>query len=94
MDYDSRQILSVVKGLEFLSPVQFPVLQHGDDIIPDSSAIFKYLQRMYPEKMAIFTPPDTQTYAPSSPPASIQITAFTAIAALSLFACFMLTNIS
>eukprot|EP00892_Ulva_mutabilis_P003103 jgi/Ulvmu1/12794/UM097_0021.1 len=37
---------------------KFPVLRHGKNIVPDSSAIFDYLTCTYPKEMAIFQAPD------------------------------------
>lgn len=41
--------------------VQFPVLRHGNNIVPDSSAIFEYLKSTYPSEMSVFSPPDAKT---------------------------------
>ena len=38
--------------------MQFPVLWHGENIVPDSSAIVEYLFNTYPSQMASLTPTD------------------------------------
>ena len=43
--------------------MQFPVIWHGDNVIPDSSAISEYLVRTYPAQMAALQPPDAQRCA-------------------------------
>lgn len=42
--------------------MQFPVLWHGGQAVPDSSAIVTYLFNTYPKQMAIFNPPNVQAY--------------------------------
>eukprot|EP00892_Ulva_mutabilis_P003101 jgi/Ulvmu1/12792/UM097_0019.1 len=42
---------------------KFPVLWHGGQAVPDSSAIVTYLFNTYPKQMAIFTPPTAQAGA-------------------------------
>ena len=44
-------------------PTMHAVLQHGDKIISDSSAIFQHLHATFPDTMALFTPADAKTYA-------------------------------
>lgn len=47
--------------------MQFPVLWHGGQAVPDSSAIIDYLFNTYPEQMAVLTPPDDKSCAPPAP---------------------------
>ena len=46
--------------------MQYPVLRHGDNVVPDSSAIFDYLLNTYPTQMSLFQPPDSTTCVPTS----------------------------
>lgn len=51
-----------------LEALQFPVLRHGDLVVPDSSTIFDYLKSTYPKEMSVLSPPDAQAcvYLPGS----------------------------
>jgi glutathione S-transferase len=40
--------------------LQFPVLWHGDNVVPDSSSIAEYLSNTFPSQMALFDPPDAK----------------------------------
>lgn len=42
---------------------KFPVLWHGGQAVPDSSAIFTYLSNTYPKQMAVFNAPNPQAAA-------------------------------
>lgn len=46
--------------------MQLPVLWHGGQAIPDSSAIVTYLFNTYPKNMSVFKAPNAQAYDPSA----------------------------
>lgn len=43
--------------------MQFPVLWHGENVVPDSSAVVEYLHNTYPAQMAPLIPADETRYA-------------------------------
>lgn len=47
--------------------MQLPSMKHGQDFVTDSSMIVSYLERKYPQQMALFTPEDPKLCAPHSP---------------------------
>ena len=46
--------------------LQFPTLRHGENTVSDSTEIFKYLLKTFPDKMAMFVPDELERCGSSS----------------------------